>query len=122
MNTMTRTTKLTHVTAAVSALLALSCSAVCTADAGTGIPEETVKYSDLQMSRTADAARLYARISMAARDVCEELDHGNLSSKVIFHRCVQQAIANAVDKVDQPALYSIYSVKNPAPKPPKRRV
>ena len=117
MNTKTQATRLSRIAAAtLFSTLALSFAAMSHADS-TGVPQEKVKYADLDLSRSAGAGALYVRISMAANDVCRELDHGDLSSKLIFNRCVHQAIANAVAAVDQPALYSVYSAKNPAPKP-----
>jgi UrcA family protein len=117
MNTKTQTTGLSRVAAAVLfSAFALSFAAMSHAD-GTGAPQEKVKYAGLDLSRSAGAGALYARISIAANDVCRELDHGDLSSKLIFNRCVHQAIANAVAAVDQPALYSVYNAKNTAPKP-----
>jgi UrcA family protein len=118
MNTMTQNNNRSRAAAAVLfGALALSFAAICTAEDTAGVPQVTVKYSDLNISRTAGAGALYARISMAASDVCRLLDHGDLSSKAIFTRCVHQAIADAVTKVDQPALYSVYNLKNPAAKP-----
>jgi UrcA family protein len=118
MNTTNQTRNLTRVTAAVLfSALALGFAAISSADDSRGIPQEKVKYSDLDISRTAGAAALYSRISMAANNVCQDLNHGELSSKVIFNRCVHQAIADAVTKVDQPSLYSVYNVKNPSLKP-----
>jgi UrcA family protein len=117
MNTKTQTTRLPRVAAAVLfSTFALSFAAMSHADS-TGASQEKVKYAGLDLSRSTGAGALYARISIAANEVCRELDHGDLSSKLIFNRCVHQAIANAVAAVDQPALYSVYNAKNPASKP-----
>jgi UrcA family protein len=118
MNTTTQNSNRSRATAAVLfGALALSFAGICTAEDTTGAAQETVKYSDLNVSRTAGADALYTRISMAAGDVCRILDHGDLSSKLNFDRCVHKAIANAVAKLDQPALNSVYNAKNPAAKP-----
>jgi UrcA family protein len=117
MNTKTQTTRLPRVAVAVLfSTFALSLAAMSHADS-TGASQEKVKYAGLDLSRSTGAGALYARISIAANEVCRELDHGDLSSKLIFNRCVHQAIANAVAAVDQPALYSVYNAKNPAAKP-----
>jgi UrcA family protein len=118
MNTTTQNTSLSRLTAAVLfSALALSFAAMSPAQDSTGVLREKVKYSDLDISRPAGAGALYARIAIAANDVCSDQSHGDLSSKAIFSRCVHQAIANAVAEVDQPALYSVYNAKNAVPKP-----
>ncbi len=76
-----------------------------------------MKYADLNVSSPAGAAALYARINAAANGVCRTLDGRDLASKTHFNRCVHKAIADAVTRVDQPALYSIYDAKNSTQKP-----
>jgi UrcA family protein len=118
MNTMTHTIKLQHMTATVLfSALALSFAAMCPAGDTTGANQSTVKYADLNVSSPAGAAALYARINVAAGGVCRPLDGRDLASKTQFDRCVHKAIADAVSKVNQPALYSIYNGKNSTQKP-----
>ena len=118
MNNMTSSTKFSRQTAtALFGALALSVATICPACEGTGALQVKVTYADLDVSKPAGAAALYSRISSAAGDVCRDRDHGSLSSKLNFNRCVHQAIADAVTDVSQPALYSVYNSKNPAPKP-----
>jgi UrcA family protein len=118
MNTITHTIKLQRMTATVVfGALALSFAAMCPAGDTTGANQSTVKYADLSVSSPSGAAALYARINVAANGVCRTLDGRGLASKTYFNRCVHEAIADAVNKVDQPALYSIYNAKNSTPKP-----
>jgi UrcA family protein len=118
MNTKTQTSNLSRVTAtALFGALTLSFAAICSAQDSPDALQQKVKYADLDVSRTAGANALYARISMAANNVCRDLNHGDLATKVFFNRCVDKAVSDAVAKVDQPALYSVYSAKYPAPKP-----
>jgi UrcA family protein len=118
MNTITQATKLQRMTATVLfGALALSFAAICPAGDTTGADQSTVKYADLNVSSPAGAAALYARINTAANGVCRTLEDRDLASKTHFSRCVQKAIADAVVKVDQPALYSIYSAKYSTQKP-----
>jgi UrcA family protein len=110
----TRTTSLSFRGALATAILgALICSvaSVCTA-AETDPPQTTVKYADLNVSNPQGAAALYARIQRAARQVCLPLDGGDLSSKARMGACEHKAIADAVAKVDQPALFDAYNVHN----------
>ncbi len=115
MNTMTQSTNLCRMTVtAVFSTLALSFAAMCPAgDAN----QATVKYADLNVSSPAGAAALYARISVAANAVCRTFDGRDLASKAHFNRCVHDAIAEAVTKVDMPALYSTYNARNSTQKP-----
>jgi UrcA family protein len=99
---------------AVFGALTSSLIAVCTtAEADT--PQSTVKYADLDLSIPAGAAALYARIERAARQVCLPLDGGNLSSKARMSACVHKAIADAVAKVNQPALFDAYNAHKGQP-------
>jgi UrcA family protein len=88
-----------------------SLMAVCTA-AETDTPQTTVKYADLDLSNPAGAVALYARIQQAARQVCSPLDGRDLTSKMQMASCVHKAIARAVAKVDQPALFDAYNARN----------
>jgi UrcA family protein len=118
MNTITQPTHRLRTTGAVLfSVLALSFAAACQADNSTGAFQQKVKYADLDVSRPAGAVVLYARISAAAGDVCRILDRGDLGSKTLYQKCVRQAITDAVASVGQPALTSVYNVKNPTSKP-----
>ena len=76
-----------------------------------------VKYGDLNVSSTAGAAALYVRIHAAAEQVCRPFDSRELSIKRLKEACMRSAIADAVIKVDQPALFSVYNAKTRASKP-----
>jgi UrcA family protein len=102
---------------ALFSAIALSFAAIGPAGDGTGALQETVKYADLDVARSAGAIALYARINAAADDLCRIMDHGDLWSKTLFSRCVRQAITDAVAGVDQPALYSVYAMKNSTLRP-----
>jgi len=119
MNTTAQSTTLHRMAATVLfSALALSFATMCPAGDSAGVFQSTVKYADLNVSSPSGAAALYARISVAASGVCRTLDVGrDLGSKTRFDRCVHKAIADAVTKVDQPALYSIYNAKNSTQKP-----
>ncbi len=116
MNPMTQTIKRMTATVLCSAL-ALSFAAMCQAGDSTGAYQTTVKYADLNASSLSGAAALYARIRAAADEVCRPLDGRDLASKTYFDRCIHHAISDAIAKVNQPALYSVYNSKNPTPKP-----
>jgi UrcA family protein len=95
---------------------ALTCSlaTVCSA-AETDPPQITVKFADLDVSNPQGAAALYGRIQRAARQVCPHVDARDLGSKGKMDACVNKAIADAVAKVDQPALFDAYNRHNGQP-------
>jgi UrcA family protein len=112
MTTMTTSLSLRSVLAtAIFGALTCSVATVCTA-ADTDLPQTTVKFADLNVSNPQGAAALYARIQWAARQVCPLSDRGDLSSKARMDACVHKAIADAVAKVGQPALFDAYNARN----------
>jgi UrcA family protein len=121
MNTMTTMTTSRSfrglLAAAVLSAFACSLSTMCTAAEPTVPPQTTVKFADLKVSSPDGAVALYGRIQRAARQVCDRFDGGDLSSKVRMDTCVQKAIADAVAKVDQPALFTVYNAHNGQPTP-----
>jgi len=113
MNTITTPTHLRRMIAtAIFSVLASSLAAVCTAADGTDAPQTLVKYADLNVSSPQGAASLYARIRMAADKVCRPLDNNDPASKMRMYSCIRKAIADAVTKVNQPALFAVYNAKN----------
>jgi UrcA family protein len=76
-----------------------------------------VKYGDLNVSSPEGATVLYTRIRTAAEQVCRPFDGRDLAFKRVKDICMHNAIATAVAKVDQPALYSAYDAKNGISRP-----
>ena len=114
MNTTTTPTNLRRVIAtAIFSALASGGAADCTAAGGTDAPQAAiVKYGDLNIASPQGAAALYTRIRAAAEQVCRSFDRRALASKELKDTCIHKAIADAVTKVDQPALFAVYSAKN----------
>jgi UrcA family protein len=110
MNTTNIATRL--IGGAIITALISSLSAIASADQNTGLPQKTVKYSDLTVSSAQGAATLYNRIRIASEEVCSPLDHGDLSSTKHVKSCVHKAIADAVSQVNQPALSAVYNARN----------
>jgi UrcA family protein len=71
----------------------------------------TVKFGDLDVSHPQGAVVLYGRIRAAAEKVCSPYDGSGLSAKMHLDACVKNAVAEAVAKVDEPALFAVYSAK-----------
>jgi UrcA family protein len=108
MNTSTLSTGLRGLIAtAIFGALASSFGAVSAAE-GPEPASQIVKFADLNVSNPPGAAVLYARIRAAAESVCS---YYVFKSDEAENRCVHDAIANAVTKVNQPALSAVYNTK-----------
>ena len=114
MNTLTASPGFRGVIAtAICGALAAGFGTVSAAD-GRPPASEIVKFADLNISKAAGAAVLYDRIRAAAQGVCS---YYVFESDAAQNRCLHDAIANAVVKVNQPALFAVYNVKNKPPLP-----
>jgi UrcA family protein len=107
MNTSSPSTGLRGlIAAAIFGALASSFSAVTAADpSSAGI---TVKYADLNIASASGALVLYERIRAAAQSACNYFWFKTDADEA---RCLQNTIAKAVTKVDQPALSAVYDAK-----------
>jgi UrcA family protein len=66
------------------------------------VPSKTVRYHDLNLNSPEGIASLYGRIHTAALDVCKSAEgpwHQNLESWIEWDRCVNHAVADAVQSV-----------------------
>lgn len=107
MNTAIPSTGLRGLIAtAIFGALAASFSAVSAADPST--VSVTVKFTDLTISSPSGALMLYERIRAAAQGACS---YYWFKTDAAEARCVHDAIANAVTKVNQPALSAVYNTK-----------
>ena len=91
---------------AIFGALASSFSAVSAADPSSA--SVTVKYADLNLASPSGALVLYERIRAAAQSACNYFWFKTDADEA---RCVQNTIANAVSKVNQPALSAVYNAK-----------
>jgi UrcA family protein len=97
---------------------ALACGvAAVNAAEDSGIPKIVVKYADLNVSAPQGAAVLFQRIRRAGEAVCGSLAGGGLGPKMRMNACVQNAVADAVTKVNQPQLFAIYKANYKTPSP-----
>jgi UrcA family protein len=101
---------------ALSLAVASSFAGICSA-ADTNPLQALVKYGDLNVSSTSGATVLYNRIRAAAEQVCRPFDNRDFAFQRLKETCIHNAIADAVTKVNQPALFSVYSAKNGVSKP-----
>jgi UrcA family protein len=61
---------------------------------------QAVTYRDLDLSRPADAAVLYARIGHAAKEVCAPFDSAAANARNLRDKCIEQAIAATVARLN----------------------
>jgi UrcA family protein len=111
MNTSTPSSALRGLIAtAIFGALASSFSAVSAADPAHSASSAniTVKYSDINMASPSGALVLYERIRAAAQSACNYFWFKTDADEA---RCLQNTIASAVTKVDQPALTAVYNAK-----------
>lgn len=69
----------------------------------------TVKFADLNVSNPSDAHVLYRRIRAAAQVVCSYYFFATDTDKA---RCVRDATADAVTRINQPELSAVYNANN----------
>jgi UrcA family protein len=75
-----------------------------------------VHYADLDLARSPDAAKLYARIRSAAGEVCEPLvESTSFASVARTRQCMAQAIEHAVADVNAPTLTSYHMAQSTRP-------
>lgn len=92
---------------AIFGFLILHLGVVAAAEPGSA--SRTVKFADLDISKPADARVLYRRIRAAAQVVCSYYFFLTDTDKA---RCVRDVTADAVTKINQPALCAVYNANN----------
>ena len=107
MNTSTPSTGLRgFIATAIFAATGLCFAAIAAGDPSSA--SITVKYADLDIASPSGALVLYGRIRAAAQSACSYFWFKTAAYEA---RCVQNAIAEAVTKVNQPALSAVYDAK-----------
>jgi UrcA family protein len=109
MNSITSAPRRTLLAGAILGALALSFATVSSADDGTSPPQVIVKFADLDASTSQGAAALYGRIHSAALDVCSRMYVIEQAYRLHKDACLQQVIADAVIKVNRPALSAVFA-------------
>jgi UrcA family protein len=117
MNTITSTRLRAQLAGAILSALALGFATLSSADEGTAPPQVIVKFGDLDVSTSQGAVALYSRIYGAAVNVCSRMYVTDLAYRLHKDACLQKVIANAVIKVNQPALSAVFQAKYGMPHP-----
>jgi UrcA family protein len=118
MNAINSTPLRTLVAGAILSALALSFVTVSRADERTTPPQVIVKFGDLHLSTSQGAVALYRRIHSAAVNVCWRVYDSDLAYKLNKDACLQEVIADAVTRVNQPVLSAVFASKYRTPQPP----
>jgi len=109
----------------MKSIIAKHCALLATATLATGLTvshasaattyEEpvnvVVRYSDLNLSQAGDARALYDRIQRAAHEACGDHMFESLDRLVLFHKCVDRAVSNAVANVSSRQLTEIHEAQ-----------
>jgi UrcA family protein len=74
------------------------------------LPQVHVNYAGLNVGTTAGATVLYQRIRGAADRVCGDADTRDLARMGQASACVAHAVADAVARVNVPALTRVYDL------------
>jgi UrcA family protein len=111
MNTITSLPLRSLVAGALLSALALSFAPVSSADEGTTPPQVIVKFAGLNITTSQGAAVLYGRIHSAAVNVCSRMYNSNFAYMLYKDACIKNTIADAVTRVDVPALSAIFASK-----------
>ena len=115
MNTSTQVSRI--LAATIFAALTSGIATVSFASDGTDPLQVKVQYGDLNVSSASGAGTLYNRIRAAAEDVCRPFKNRDLASQKALAACVHKAMSNAVNEVNEPALFTIYNGKTGTSKP-----
>ena len=98
-----------------AAALALTFLTLLTVDARAEVPKGnppsvTVSYSDVAFGNTEGAAQVYRKLKNAARQVCGVTSSGQtLEMRVSARDCFDEALAEAVRKIDRPTLSALHA-------------
>jgi UrcA family protein len=78
-------------------------------------PQRIVNYGDLNLDEPVGAGTLYARIDLAAQQVCDPPEIPGFRPLLVeIKRCRAQAVAKAVADVNSPKLTSFYEARTAA--------
>jgi len=100
-----------------TAALNLSVLSVAQASGSDEIPSVTVRFADLDLTRSDGLSSLYTRLSQAAKSVCREMDPASekgVSVQQRYQACLDQSIKDAVAKINQPA-FTDYVARKASP-------
>ncbi len=84
--------------AAVCALGFAAASVAGAQTADTQVPKLVVKYSEASLASESGVRQLYARLTVAAENVCDNLQIGRVANPAVLE-CRKRAVADAVAQI-----------------------
>ena len=98
---------------AVGAVLAIAAATLIagTVSAKDAAVRTVVRYTDLDLTQSADTARLYARLKYAAQKVCNSYDTRDLRMRDLHAACYDEALSSAVAEVNEAKLTSLHAAE-----------
>jgi UrcA family protein len=88
---------------------------LCAASGGRALAAEpsqpltkTVHFGDLNLDSEQGAQTLYVRLRGAAKQVCSPLESIELSRRLVWETCINNAVADAVQQVDKTMLSALH--------------
>lgn len=74
------------------------------------VPSLVVRYSEQSLMTDEGVHALYHRLVRASEQVCPDADRNNLSKQAIAKECRQEALARAVQQIQNPRLAALHAV------------
>ena len=102
-----------RVVGAALAIVAATLIADIAAAKEPGAVSTVVKYSDLDLTQSADTQRLYARLKYASQKVCASYDSRELRMQSLREACFDRALSAAVEQVNDAKLTSLHAAAEP---------
>jgi UrcA family protein len=87
---------------------ALALCGVASASTVRELSSVVVKYGDLDLNSVDGVAALHARLRVAARQVCGQLDSRVLGLREQYELCLSEAVTQSVAKVGNPGLTAFH--------------
>ena len=115
MKTLPRPNPIRHTLAvALIGSLAIGFGTITAAANDVGMPKADIRYGDLNLGTAQGATVLYKRIVSASYAVCQSFDRdrNDNADPWTAQSCRKRIIADAVAKIAEPKLYSLFNAKN----------
>jgi UrcA family protein len=96
-------------TGAALSVISLACAGAYADSTPVETHSLTVHFQDLNLNRSRDVAKLYKRITVAADRACAPRSlTGSFYKTADYESCYTDAVAQAVARVDEPAVTKYY--------------
>ena len=98
-------------TIGASAMAGMSSHSATVSNTDPYLRQREVSYSDLNLARVEDAAKLYGRIERTARDVCRTSSGPSAKAAQVERACANKAIEDAVQSVSNTNLTAVHQAR-----------